>query len=288
MQWQANMGYYDKEKMKEKEYSEEGYISFLKDNNWKYDFVKNEEFSTSDAEQSFLSRMIFCHLFEKIDSLYMCELPRGDNIAIQVSKKGRSELCYFLFDVMHNPKKSCQPADMGEAVGSKISFGKIYHTIGNFAPIPRTVTYNNYGQNLQFIHSALNELWCWMLKFMKDNWKCWPTKVGEIISFEDYMILSCQHLYFQEIFDEFYPLYSNKSLEHVKWSECITEWNTKIRSEKSDCLLLSFDDLFDKLPKNKKRQVCKEDKNIIKEIDKRISFLIEARGRCILEILRER
>ena len=190
------MGYYDEQKMKEKEYCEDGYLSFLKDNNWEYDFVKNTEYTISHGEQSFLSRMIFCHLFEKMDSLYMCELPKGDDIAIQVGKKGRSELCYFLFDVMHNPKKSCQPSDMSEAVGIEMSFEKIYHTIGNFAPIPRTVIYKRYGQNLQFIHRALNELWCWMLKFLKDNWKCWPTKVDDLISFEDYMILSCLHLYF--------------------------------------------------------------------------------------------
>lgn len=264
------MAYYDKEKVKKKECCEEGYLSFLEDNNWKYNFDK--EYSKSDTEQSFLSRMIFCSLFKNMN--YMCELPKGDDIAIKVSKENWLEPCYFLFDVMHNPKEGHQPYILAKKMQKQLRFDRYYHTIGNFAPVPRTIVYKRCGPNLQLKHKHLSELWCRFLKYMQENWEKWPTKIHEKITFKEYMICSCQHLYYKQIFDEVYSKYRrNTSLNRSNWKNEVDNWNKKIREVTFDEELISIDNLL-------------EEENI-EEIDVMINFLIEARGHCILCLLKK-
>lgn len=244
--------------------------TFLKKENWYYDFEKEDEKTKSGYEQSDLSRKIFKNLILYFDKNYICQL-NSDEISIKI-KKGNFE-SEFLFDIMHNPNKPHQPYYLAERKNQNLTFRSIYHTIGNFAPIPRTIITKYYGPNLQFIHKNLNELWCWFLKYMYENWDNWPTKIHEKISFKDYMILSCQHLYYKSIFDKFYMENRDKSLNKINWQKYVKDWNEIIKEDTFEDTLISFNHLF-------------ELENVT-EIDKRISFLIEARGRCILFLLKQ-
>ncbi|MCJ0550573.1 hypothetical protein MMJ62_05675, partial [Enterococcus cecorum] len=179
----------------------------------------------------------------------------------------------FLFDVMHNPGKSfrpCQQASKLNYNNGKMKFEKIYHTIGNFAPVPRTIISKNYGPNLQQIHLQLNELWPWFLKFLKDNWEEFPTEVPKVMIFEEYMVFTCQQMYFSNIFELVYEIYNenpNKCWKGIiqKTLEC---------NISKDDTLISFNELLKS-----------ENVRNIEELDKRIMFLIELRGRCIMHLL---
>ena len=146
---------------------EEGCINFLNNADaWNYNFEK--EYSKRDCEQSVLSQLIFIKLYKELGNIENAIMLK-DGISICV-KKGKKEKS-FLFDVMNNPN-SCQPHFQAECKNynnGKMLFGEIYHTIGNFAPIPRTVVTRYFGPSLQGIHLNLNELWPWFLKFLKDN-----------------------------------------------------------------------------------------------------------------------
>lgn len=246
--------------------SENGYKKYLETKKWDYNF--ENEYTTSDWEQSLLSRMIFMNLFEFANESYKCSIR--DNISITIESNEKK--VDFLFDVMHNPNENKQPYNQAHLNGiNNLLFEGIYHTIGNFAPVPRTIVSKFYGPNLQMIHLYLNELWPWFLKYLKDNWIEWPTKVHEFMSFKEYIKCSCQHLYYKKIFDDFYGKYNSNYLNKVKWKEVIKKWNKQIDEDNFDDSLISFNDLFAE--------------NNIEEIDKQINFLIEARGRCIVNLL---
>lgn len=264
-QWQAEITLI--EKIKEELLLQ----SFLKIGKWDFDFENQE--TASDCEQSYLSRVVFKKIFNRIlDESYDCYLVSQDKIALYVNQNNYEKS--FLFDVMHNPKESHQPYMQAKKLGKidKITFNRVYHSIGNFAPVPRTVISHYYGPNLQFLHNYMNELWLWFLKYLKDNWTEWPTKVDHIISFKIYMKCSCQHLYYQEIFNELYEQGVLYKLDEINWIEKVKQWNALIDRDDFDETLISFNQLFDK--------------GNIAEIDNQINFLIEARGRCILSLIK--
>lgn len=249
----------------------ENYVKYLKNEDWNYDFEKNNEMTKVHWEQSILSRHIFKELVQCWDQTYTGEIL-SDHRSIALNKG--DVRVDFLFDVMHNPNKPHQPYFLAEKTQKQLTFSTIYHTIGNFAPVPRTIITKYYGPNLQMVHRDLNELWCWFLKYMQENWNNWPTKVHEKISFKEYIIYSCQHLYYKDIFDEIYLKYKDVSMDDIDWKKYVIDWNKKIREATFHEELLSMNDLF-------------EEKNV-EEIDKMINFLIEARGRCILDLLRHK
>lgn len=192
-------------------------------------------------------------------------------LSIEVKKNDTSKT--FLFDVMHNPGKSFRPCQQARKLNynnGEMKFEKIYHTIGNFAPVPRTIISKNYGPNLQQIHLQLNELWPWFLKFLKDNWEEFPTEVAEIMTFEEYMVFTCQQMYFSNIFKSVYDIYNENS--NVCW-KCIIQQTLKCNISKDDTLI-SFNELLKS-----------DNVGNIEELDKMIMFLIELRGRCIMHLL---
>ena len=206
---------------------------FIKKGSWKYSFI--DEATVSDSEQSFLSRYVFA------------KIMRIDTAIIPANKIYiKADNATYHFDLMNN--------------FSDKSFEKKYkYTIGNFAPIPaKRFDYSTTAQNahLQMIHKWNNEEWDKLLVFLKNNW---PYKKS---SFVDYMINTCQQLYYQEIFNDFYN--ECPDLEKVEWKESIELWNLKIR-------------------KNKKLSIVSFDNSV--KSRKKIEFLIEARGRCILSLL---
>ena len=202
---------------------------FIKKGSWKYSFI--DEATVSDSEQSFLSRYVFAK-FMGIDTAI---IP-ANKIYI------KADNATYHFDLMNN--------------FSDKSFEKKYkYTIGNFAPIPaKRFDYSTTAQNahLQMIHKWNNEEWDKLLVYLMNNW---PYKK---LSFADYMISTCQQLYYQEIFNDFYN--ECPDLEKVEWKESIESWNLKIR-------------------KNKKLSIVSFDNSV--KSRKKIEFLIEARGRCI-------
>ena len=200
------------------------------------------------------------------------KLSYAYGLSIKVKKNRISKT--FLFDVMHNSGESCQPCQQARKLhynNGKMKFEKIYHTIGNFAPVPRTIISKNYGPNLQQIHLQLNELWPWFLKFLKDNWEEFPTEVAEIMTFEEYMVFTCQQMYFSNIFESVYEIYNKNP--NICWEEDIIQpllgWNIS-----KDDTLISFNELLKS-----------DNVRNIEDLDKRIMFLIELRGRCIMYLL---
>lgn len=199
--------------------------SFIKKGEWDYNF--ENEASVSDCEQSFLSRYVFAKLMG---------LSTNDIAANGIDIGGK-----FHFDVMNHDLNGDDYAN--------------YHSIGNFAPIPRDgLPYKNLERvHIQLIHRWLGENWDEMLIHMKRHME------NEL--FKNYMITTCQQLYYQEIFDSFYKKYKN--LEKLDWKTEVNIWNQRIKKENLNIISLKCDP-------NKKRK---------------IEFLIEARGRCILEFL---
>lgn len=255
-----------------------GYSCFLDSTQpWNYDFeVGNEGYiDNTHYEQSILSQLIFIELFKKQNlTAEICECGLSITLAKDDIKKD------FLFDIMHNPRIGNQPCQQAllynyknknDQIG-KMNFEELYHCIGNFAPIPRTIVSNNYGPRLQQIHQSLNELWPWFLKFMQDNWTCFPTNVSELMSFKEYMKYSCQQMCFEDIFNNLYCIYDNTTNKEddKMWEKLLMKLSKTVIDAQDK--LISFDNLF-------------KDCNI-KEIDNRIMFLIELRGRFILSLLK--
>lgn len=240
----------------------DGYSKFLiSKNSWKYSF--ENEYSRKDCEQSILSQMIFINLFMKTCGSCEADMYSGGK-SINININGLEK--QFLFDVMNNPNKGNQPYTQAKYCDYKsMKFKELYHTIGNFAPVPKTIVSRYYGPNLQLIHRDLNELWPWFLKFLQDNWEFFPTKVYEVMSFREYMRYTCQEMYYANIFNESYTKYQNNST----WESIINDISDNKFLENDT--LISFNDLFEKKD--------------IEEIDNRISFLIELRGRYIIYCL---
>lgn len=206
---------------------------FIDNGSWNYCF--KGEATVSDPEQSFLCRYVFA----KLMGIETKEIPankiyiKDDNIT-------------YHFDLMNNLKDD--------------QFENKY-TIGNFAPIPAEpfpYPKDQTHAHLQLIHNWNNERWDLLLKHLKDNW-C----LGDL-TFNQYMINTCQQLYFANVFEEFYKKYKNKKLDKVNWNKVVSDWNQEIGENDLDAV--SF--------KNPDSQA-------------KIEFLIEARGRCILSILKK-
>lgn len=147
-------------------------------------------------------------------------------------KSGEAEMI-FHFDIMNNPsikgkKYSCglfkeQDAESGEKVKA------IYHTIGNMAPVPWFSLDGGSYIDGQKLHKSLDERWDLYLQVLKSNWEEWnPDPNG--LSFEKYMILTCQQVYYEEIYKE---AVNTKNIT----MDTIRSWNDRITP---DSKLLSF------------------------------------------------
>ena len=95
------------------------------------------------------------------------------------------------------------------------------------------------------------------------------------MSFKEYMKYSCQQMYYESIFNKLYSIYtaSENKTDNI-WDGIIRELSNTVIAEQDR--LISFDDLLKK-----------SDIETIEEIDKRITFLIELRGRFIIYLLKK-
>jgi len=246
------------------------YNIFMKDNNWKYDF--KEEFPKSlDSEASWLSQFIFKKLFEYKFEMYIEGISK-------ISMK-MDDSIKFSFDLMNNPKPSSRDF---YRIGSNAEkrcpplfevWKAISHTIGNFTPIPNL---KENGRHLQQIHRDKNERWDFLLDYCRKNWKRYSC--SSKISYNEYMKLTCQQIYFQEIYDDlFEKKLNNRKLEEIhaqEYYEWIEEWN-KMIDKKNDLTLLSF---------GEKSTEMKD----IEDIVKIICILIQVRSHMILASLSKR
>lgn len=139
----------------------------------------------------------------------------------------------FHFDIMNNPSKknnrySCGLfKDCDNELRKKVI--NIYHSIGNMVPIPWfKITGGNY-INGQSLHQSLDERWDMFLQLLKNNWSEWNTNQCKL-TFESYMIMTCQQVYYEEIYNEAVDL-KNISLDNI------AAWNAKITC---DSKIISF------------------------------------------------
>ena len=155
----------------------------MKSNFWEYDFDDNKEFTIKDYEHSPLAMIILGNVISmNLGKDFYYEINRG---RIDLKRNKDSSSCRILFDIMNNSKYN---------VGKKCEYK--YRRIGNFAPLPGT----QLKRSLQCIHRDKNERWDYMLPYLRENW----VKINNIPGCEDfknYMKVSCQQMYFQEVFN---------------------------------------------------------------------------------------
>lgn len=237
-------------------------VKYVKNYGWSYDLSnENKQPKGQDCEARYLSQFIFKFLLEEKDSVLlhttcdryaMLELDRNNKIRIH-------------FDVMNNPKTchefsaSMKDKDYKHWVWWKDN----YHVIGNLVPIPWP---DKLKINNQLKHLQLDERWDMFLRYMRTEWKNWYA--DEKFSFERYMILTCQHMYYEEIFDDLKKMLEGKSLDDVSIDEWIDFLDSEEKKIDVNSKLLKFD--------------------IKKNETERINFLIEVRSRIIVAILQKR
>lgn len=206
----------------------EGFAAFCISDDWSHNFDKEaKRYAKYDDEATYLSMHTFASLFEYLMKTCL-EKPRtvesADNLdyerkdaALEMrpnppssgdldKSKSQTETenarqLLFHFDVMNNPKAA---RNNFRRIGSMakrseplvhLSFEKIYHTIGNFAPVPWWIsgTYLQGQYNLQRLHVNLAEWWDALLLYLQ--WRMPEFKEVSGISFVDYIILTCQFFY---------------------------------------------------------------------------------------------
>ena len=177
-----------------------------------------------DVEASYLCHGIWAKVMEN------SEKPMTGNYFKW--KSGESEMI-FHFDIMNNPsikgkKYSCSLFKECDA-RSRECVRAIYHTIGNMVPIPWFPLSGGSYIDGQKLHKSLDERWDLFLQVLKSNWGEWnPDPNG--LSFERYMILTCQQVYYEEIYKEAVTI-KNITMDTIRG------WNDKITP---DSKLLSF------------------------------------------------
>ena len=243
------------------------YNIFIEENNWKYDFSK--EFPHSlDSEASWLSQFIFKKLLESKFEMYIGGFSR-------ISMNTDNSVT-FSFDIMNNPNPSSRDF---YRIGSNAKnqcpdfweeWNKLKYTIGNFAPIPNL---KKKGRHLQHVHRDKNERWDLLLDYCRGNWDKYTC--SSIMSYNEYMKLTCQQIYFKEIYDDFVEnKLNNRKVEEIQnheYCSWIEEWNKKI-DESKDLEVISFGEKSTKM---------KDIENVVEMI----CLLIQVRGCMMLAFL---
>lgn len=227
-----------------------GVIEFCKfEDNWYINLSDNESRNCkTDLEACFLCHGIWTEI---MGNCYNDQNPQSGNSFNWCSEKDSSKnnTTIFHFDIMNNASISTN--NLGCYLAKKCSkekldeWKKVYHTIGNMAPIPWFEIYSNgnVSINSQFLHKALDERWDFYLQLLKNNWSDWNH--NERMTFEKYMILTCQQMYFEDIFKDI------KNIDVITIDD-ICGWGNKINEgSKLICLTPSgietVNDVADKI-----------------------------------------
>lgn len=193
--------------------------------------------SNCEIEASYLSHGIWSKLMKNKSNE---SNPYSSNFFIWNNTNDESKSLCFHFDIMNNPKKyrnniyscglfkKCNEIDRQE-------IERIYHSIGNISPIPWFKLSDYKFINGQLLHKSLDERWDIYLSILNQNWINWSNPNCSL-KFEDYMILTCQQMYYIDIFNDV----KNKGLKEIKIST-IQEYNKKIKNKQNK--LINFDQI---------------------------------------------
>lgn len=209
---------------------EEGIHKFINNEENMYRKISKDESRNYgiDIEASYLCHGIWAKLMKSTKNNGN---PYTKNYLIWNNGSKKSDLI-FHFDIMNNPKsKSCGLAKMYlDNNTEKNEWKEIYHSVGNMVPIPWFEVDGNHFIDGQGLHKSLDERWDLYLQLLKDNWKVWGKDIS--ITFEEYMKLTCQQMYYKEIFEDI----SKGKIEDIN-IEDINNWNNKIQENSP---LISF------------------------------------------------
>lgn len=236
---------------------------FIQDNDWRYDFgLELVQPDGQHPEARYLSQMVFKKLFEI--SGFELEITSK---RFSILKNGEQEMCIH-YDVMNNAKVGNNKrlaSKLGEESEYRMEWEKIYHTIGNFAPIPWPTL--NESKDLQVFHNSFcKEDWDRMLFEMQKRWNTWHDKGDIVISFLDYIIGTCQQMYCKTIFSGL-----KNEPKGISWLERANNWNELLREEWEKTKRLELVDIVN----------CPD----IEQQAKDITDLISMRGEMILSLL---
>ncbi len=206
---------------------EQGLNRFLDNKgNWLYNFEnENPQPKKQDIEARYLSQYFFSKLIQSIDKRFKVEIT--DSTYMYLICNGKETI--FHFDVMNNPKESHV---FGKTIKKESSDewekwrNELYHTIGNFTPVPWPIM--KYGSiNMQDIHKGLDERWDLFLKLCQSGWTYFE-KYSIYIDFQSYIKLTCQEIYFVELYNWFNDEFRTQSIgdlsneELLNWYENIS------------------------------------------------------------------
>ncbi|MFC2678867.1 MAG: hypothetical protein ACFN08_06440, partial [Granulicatella sp.] len=219
----------------------EGLKEFIKNKAWNKNIPEDENRNHDvHVEASYL-----CHgIWTKIMNNQSNEgKPYSSNYFYWNNNELQNEFL-FHFDIMNNPKKQscglancCSPQELDE-------WTKIYHTIGNMTPIPwfkidnptpRNKEPINRYINGQRLHLTLNERWDLFLNLLKNNWSQWCN--GNSLTFEAYMLLTCQQIYYSDVYNNF-----KKEIKdiHKITLKTLKQWDKMITNKSK---LISFSEI---------------------------------------------
>lgn len=305
---------------------ENAFNRFLLHGSWRHDFSGEActPRQSIDCEASYLSKRVFAELFKimapycdnkdiEIDmaSIMMANDDNGDGRSILLKDGHRVS-----FDVMNNPTPSKRNYQRIGGIAEQVSkreglkkaialeFRNSYHTIGNFAPTPWWIQKNPEDKarlvNLQTTirNARVAEWWDLFLLYLQEHMP------EHIISFRDYLMLSCQFFYIDELDDWMHELQTStkpvaQMCEGVDWTAKVAEWAKLIPENNEGVQLLSLMNTDgEKRSLNAEnsdwesqwrswRRYQDADPTMVEQTDRLICRLIEARGRCIMGLLRE-
>ena len=115
---------------------------------------------------------------------------------------------------------------------------ELYHTIGNFTPVPWPIM--KYGSiNMQDIHKGLDERWDLFLKLCQSEWTYFK-KYSIYIDFQSYIKLTCQEIYFVEIYDLFNDKFGTQSIGDLSNEELLSWYDAISTIDLSNKKIVTF------------------------------------------------
>ena len=217
---------------------EQGLNRFLDKGDWLYNFEnENPQPKKQDIEARYLSQYFFSKLIQSIDERFKVEITDSTYMYLICNGKGTM----FHFDVMNNPKES---HTFGKTI-KKVSIdewekwrNELYHTIGNFTPVPWPIM--KYGSiNMQDIHKGLDERWDLFLKLCQSEWTYFK-KYSIYIDFQSYIKLTCQEIYFVEIYDLFNDKFGTHSIGDLSNEELLSWYDAISTIDLSNKKIVTF------------------------------------------------
>ena len=224
----------------------EGIKEYIEDCGWNKTLDGESKNNNCDIEACYLAQQIWTIVMENEANLGK---PFSSNELDW--KKDDYEIVKFHFDIMNNPSVKNQKYSCGLARAcsedKRDEWKGIYHTIGNMAPIPWFKIEGEHFINGQNVHKALDERWDLYLSVLRNQWRDWINSAEPKLTFERYMEITCQQIFFQSVFDSVGEVNKIKLEDVEKWNKMITP-NTPLISF-SDSNEDTTDKMVDKIIK---------------------------------------